>query len=355
MAFDFSTLVTDRTMADVLARNAKGTYNAADLNRVDACLEDLVARLGRMGYNVPGYQRVKLPRKTKPSSRLPEGYTQVEYIQSGGAQYINSRIFADNNTRVVLDAQLSTTPTANTSLFGARTAASSKNYAMLFIPSTFRSDYNAAYTQTWAADATVRRIYDKNKETTIIDGLSQSYVNAAFQCDYELFLFAMNQAGGAQWFASGKIFACHIYSSSNLSRDYIPCTNANGAAGLYDLVGQEFYGNAGTGIFTAGEAVTWPEDPEEPAEELDPYTWYESDVPTASQMAQYRGNVAAVRAVLQLPEGTPEPPGAMERLTAAGANSMEAVLLAVDLILRNISAAVRHCGVTVCGSKGVIA
>ena len=69
MAFDFSTLVTDRTQADVATGNAKGTYNAADLNRVDECLEDLVARLGRMGYNVPGYERVKIPRETKPTRK----------------------------------------------------------------------------------------------------------------------------------------------------------------------------------------------------------------------------------------------------------------------------------------------
>ena len=90
MAFDFSTLVTDRTLEDVSNKTAKGFYNATDLNRVDACLEDLVARLGRIGYSVPGYQRVKIERAVTPSSRLPEGYTELEYIQSSGTQYMDS-------------------------------------------------------------------------------------------------------------------------------------------------------------------------------------------------------------------------------------------------------------------------
>lgn len=34
--FDMTALVTDRTPADAKARNAKGTYNATDLNRVEA-------------------------------------------------------------------------------------------------------------------------------------------------------------------------------------------------------------------------------------------------------------------------------------------------------------------------------
>ena len=35
------TLVTDRTQADADARNDKGTYNAADLNRVTEAMEYL--------------------------------------------------------------------------------------------------------------------------------------------------------------------------------------------------------------------------------------------------------------------------------------------------------------------------
>ena len=86
---------------------------------------------------------------------------------------------------------------------------------------------------------------------------------------------------------------------------------------------------------------------------LDPYTWYESDAPVPSQMARYRANVAAVRAALRLPEGTPGVPETMRRLKTAEANSIETILLALNFILSKIPAAVRHCGVTVCGSKGV--
>ena len=114
MSFDYASLITDRarsdsgtlkallkkpltewTEAERTAFNAamlKGSYDYTDLNRVDACLEDLVARLGRIGYNVPGYQRVKIERAVTPSSRLPEGYTEVEYIKSSRVQHINSKL-----------------------------------------------------------------------------------------------------------------------------------------------------------------------------------------------------------------------------------------------------------------------
>ena len=43
-------LVTDRTAADVNAGNAKGTYNASDLNRVGAAMNYVAARLREQGY-----------------------------------------------------------------------------------------------------------------------------------------------------------------------------------------------------------------------------------------------------------------------------------------------------------------
>ena len=44
-------LVTDRTQADVNAGNAKGTYNAEDLNRVGAAMNYVADRLKAAGYD----------------------------------------------------------------------------------------------------------------------------------------------------------------------------------------------------------------------------------------------------------------------------------------------------------------
>lgn len=191
---------------------------------------------------------------TKPVP-LPAGYRRLAYVQSSGTQYIDTGFKPNNNTRVVMDGQLISTPSGNTALFGARTATTSKNYALLFIPSNFRSDYNNVYSQTWAVAASVKRTYDKNKETTTIDGVAKSYTNAAFQTDYNMALFAINAAGTVQWFASMKLYSCQVYDNGTLIRDFQPCINASGAVGLYDLVGKQFYGNAGTGVFTGSEVA----------------------------------------------------------------------------------------------------
>lgn len=192
----------------------------------------------------------------------------------------------------------------------------------------------------------------RNGPDCTLNGTAVKNSSAVFSSTHNLFLLANNDNETAAGHISAKLYLCQISDGEKIARFFIPCKNAGGAVGLYDLIGQKFYGNAGTGSFTAGPVVTW-DAPEEPTETLDPYTWYESDVPVPSQMARYRDNVAAVRGVLRLPEGTPEVPATLRKLTQTEANSIEAALLAMNLILNKIHTAVRHCGVTVCGSKGV--
>ena len=283
-----------------------------------------------------------------PKEMLPEGFAQVEYIQSDGSQFFDTGIVPDANTRVVMDFQLMTAGSTNQCLFGVVGQFSFRWYGS---GSAFRSNGSNSVNFPTSISATDRHIVDKTAIKTTLDR-DFSVTTTAGNCTLPLYLLAQKASSGATNYAKAKLFRCQIFNGDAFARAFVPCKDPTGAVGLYDLVGQKFYGNAGTGSFTAGPVVTW-DAPEEPTETLDPYTWYESDVPVPSQMARYRANVAAVLAVLWLPEGTPEVPETMRRLTTTEANSIEAILLALNFILNQIPTAVRHCGVTVCGSKGV--
>lgn len=283
-----------------------------------------------------------------PKEMLPEGFAQVEYIQSDGSQFFDTGIVPDANTRVVMDFQLMTAGSTNQCLFGVVGQFSFRWYGS---GSAFRSNGSNSVNFPTSISATDRHIVDKTAIKTTLDR-DFSVTTTAGNCTLPLYLLAQKASSGATNYAKAKLFRCQIFNGDAFARAFVPCKDPTGAVGLYDLVGQKFYGNAGTGVFLAGPVVTW-EEPEEPTEKLDPYTWYESDVPVPSQMARYRANVSAVRAVLRLPEGTPEVPETMRRLTTTEANSIEAILLALNFILNQIPTTVRHCGVTVCGSKGV--
>ena len=55
-----------------------------------------------------------------------------------------------------------------------------------------------------------------------------------------------------------RLYSAKIYDSGTLVRNFIPCKNDNNVVGLYDLVNDVFYRNAGTGTFTAGNEVSFP-------------------------------------------------------------------------------------------------
>lgn len=191
-----------------------------------------------------------------PPMELPQGYTQVEYIESGGTQYIDTGLQPYYNTRVVMDFQFTSAPSSDHAvIFGARNSSTSKNFCVFYVTSGyFRSDYNASNTQQWAINSTARYIIDKNKGTTSLNGTTQSYSGDAFACSYNMYLFALN-GGGYVYYKCDRlrVFSCQIYDNGTLIRNFVPCINANGVAGLYDMENGVFYGNSGTGSFTAGE------------------------------------------------------------------------------------------------------
>lgn len=73
MSFDFSSLITDRTQADVNNKTNKGFYGPNDLNRVDAAVEYIVELLLKEGYVVPvkikkDWQESDYPNRTELES-----------------------------------------------------------------------------------------------------------------------------------------------------------------------------------------------------------------------------------------------------------------------------------------------
>lgn len=347
--FDFSTLITNRSASDLENLRAllstpvsdwtaqqlaefnqaisKGAYNYTDLNRVTACMEYLDETLRSYGYET-GYQKIEISRQQEPSSPLPDGYTLLEYIESTGTQYIDTGFKPTGNSRVVCDIQLSKT---GVWLYGARHTATDRTFMTVAMTDNYRSDYNNSYSLNIPYDMTDRVTIDKNKGSMTIGTQTVSYEDADFSCAYNLYIFAGNSAGTPSTFSSMKLFYCKVYDNGVLIRDYVPCQGPSGDIGLYDTENNQFYGNAGTGTFTAGPEIT-----PEPGEVLDPYTWYETDVPTASQMAQYLSNVLTIWDTIM---GDPTLPETMVNLTQEGANQIEAALIEINTAIEQIIAA----------------
>ena len=198
-------------------------------------------------------------------SKLPSGYTELEYIQSSGTQYINTGVVPTPNSRAVIDAQIIAQTAASAAYLGERSGSggTDKTAYELWSMSTganVSSDFFGNRVSKTMSTIGTRVLIDKNKASVTINGSTVTNSAAAGTATLPIFLLASNDKGTAAYGIAAKLYACQIYDNGTLVRNFIPCKNASGAVGLYDTVEGQFYANAGTGTFTAGPEVFYEPD-----------------------------------------------------------------------------------------------
>ena len=352
MSFDFTTLITDRSKADVDTLSAllskplgqwteeelaaynggamKGGYWWTDLNRVSACMEYLDEQLRSMGYET-GYIPIRLDRpEIVLPGRLPEGYTELEYIESNGNQYIDSLIKPTGNTRVLCKVRFPTT-NEGTWIFGARDGSGSKAYGFLSYQNQYRSDYDIArplISASYGPDLLI----DKDGGKTSVNGtLVDDAETFNFACQYNLLIGANSNTGSPMGYAKALHEWYKVYSGDTLLLDLVPCRSPDQEIGMFDLVDSILYTSSGSS-FLAGPEV----EPKIQPNPLDPYTWYPSDSPTDGQITQYLANVDRLRSVLSLAATTPDTPAPGGKTDPAWANNIERILISVETMIKNI-------------------
>lgn len=183
-------------------------------------------------------------------ANLPNGYIELEYIESTGTQYIDMGFKSNQNTRVVV--KLSTTQTGSHTVFGADIDWVDNGFALGV---GFVHYGKETGTISGLNDGSPHEI-DFNKNTIFMDGASVLTLGAStFSIPYNSVLFANIRSGSVQEITTMLLYYCKVYDGSTMIRDYIPCKNPEGIVGLYDLVYATFYSNSGTGKFIAGPEV----------------------------------------------------------------------------------------------------
>ncbi len=204
----------------------------------------------------------------RPWSRLPLGYTELEYIQSTGTQYIDTGIILDGNTKVTVDYRY--TALREKALFGSWNAdpkqiwqVTSYNGKYYFGINSISEhsigsvDLNRHTLVAEASDGT----YSLTLDGTVLSSESDA---SATVSTLNCYLFGRNASsyGGIQCPMAGCIYSFSICQNGLLVADYVPCVRASDkSVGMYDLVTEKFFGSLGTGSFTAGPQVsTFPAD-----------------------------------------------------------------------------------------------
>lgn len=186
---------------------------------------------------------------------LPNGYTQLEYIQSTGTQYIDTGVIGKSGLSVKGTFKINNT--GECMLLGC--FGGFRCYPLYFDALKMMYGYYTNYPSTnfvitAGQKYTAEVDLSVGNQTIKIDGetkVTSSFSNS-YTCTQTMYLFAFNNSGNTSLYASAELYSLQIYDNGILVRDFIPCKNASGTVGLWDNVNSVFYNNKGTGAFVAG-------------------------------------------------------------------------------------------------------
>lgn len=173
------------------------------------------------------------------------------YLQSSGTQYIDTGIIPNSLYRYVFSYVA--TSSGNLMLFGQRTVgnyATSTEQVYYFVrPDTPEQIMFFGQTKKTVSECILGKKYSFSYE----DNRSNT------DSTRSIYLFALNKIGKPDGLYMGKMYEYRMYQGNVLKYDFVPVPTGLQIGnftvpsnGMFDIVNQQFYPNAGTGTFTIG-------------------------------------------------------------------------------------------------------
>lgn len=196
---------------------------------------------------------------------LPDGYTQLEYLQSDGTQWINTEYILQGSDTVELKAEYARKGSLNYSVAylcgsditfrkGFSIAEDTKGHGVreVFGDVTTYSEVRPAKGIEFVVVSSISLLRVVVGETiTEVSKEAETYT----PLDWPLYLFNTNRNGTAFDGAAfiGKIYYAKITNSQGeMTLNCIPCLDVDGVPCMFDLVSRKPFYNVGTGSFAWG-------------------------------------------------------------------------------------------------------
>ena len=177
----------------------------------------------------------------------PSEYTTLNYLESSGTQYIDTGYYAGSNTMLEVVASY----TGPYSIYGGSpgtmnfTAGANGGYFYYL-----NGEGNSTITDL----SNVVHTFKQDNNNAYIDGaLYYTWTAKTFTDTNAEFLFArnnngtINDAGGTV-----RIYSAKFWDNYKLVRYFVPSQDSTGTLGMYELLTDKFYTNAGSGTFASG-------------------------------------------------------------------------------------------------------
>ena len=187
---------------------------------------------------------------------LPAEYTQVDYIQSTGTQWIDTDYKINDNCT----AKFTYEYISGNAVSGVYNGGNSDLYIGIVRANTGNFNYRYGSVFYGDADVVTNTKYEievslkRNNQSLKINGnvIATSTNSSVITNNRNCYIFSINNLTTVNNLV-GKLYNFQIYNGEQLVRDFIPCyRNPDNEVGLYDIVNDVFYTNQGTGQFTYG-------------------------------------------------------------------------------------------------------
>ena len=205
--------------------------------------------------------------KNNLTPRLPNEYQEVEYIESTGTQYIDTG-YCPYKTKTEVKFKYTGSSNVSGVYILASWTSNNRYYPVAYTGTIngttynqFRTaDKNNIYTNLGAYNSEVHSvIYNDEENKVYFDNILKTTVTDLDTPNTNsIYLFAMHGSTGAENSSSCRIFSVKLMDkiTNTIARNFIPCyRKSDNEIGMYDLVSNQFYTNAGTGVFLMGTEV----------------------------------------------------------------------------------------------------
>ena len=222
---------------------------------------------------------------------VPDGYTQLQYIESNGTQYINTGL--QNTSKLQLRMNLTAYNNDYTLIYGSQKTSSpvvrrsvvlNKSEKRISLSSgsanqtsnvsstndTFATNVWHDATMTWSATPSL-----------VLDNVEYTSNDASDNASTGLndYLFCYNYGGSPNYKMRAKVSYAKIWDSNNsMVRNFVPAKrDSDSKIGMYDIVNDVFYSDAAGGNFAAGPSCVSPNLVDYNETRIDNTTWATAD------------------------------------------------------------------------------
>lgn len=197
----------------------------------------------------------------------PSDYQRVEYIETNGNQVIDTNyVLDDSNIKIETKIYTANMPSneqviiSNYKNTGPRFALGLYQQKIFLYTQTLANVVTDTLTGSQTLEFSAEVNYNNSYRNIILNNQEYKRADAVqILSDQTIKLFARDLSDTTRSFI-GRVYYLKLYVAGKLKFDFVPCfRKSDNVIGLYDLVSNTFFTNAGTENFTKGSNIPSPE------------------------------------------------------------------------------------------------